>query len=527
MKRRAFIGLAAVATSFAKGARSAEKPPRARTLRFVPQADLTILDPTFTSVTVTRNHGYLIYDTLFGVTADDNVRPQMAEGHSPSSDGRTHTIRLREGLRFHNGEPVRAQDCVASLRRWTARDVVGQTIARFVDNWGVDDDRTIRVKLTQELPIFMELLGKGGPTVPFIMPEHVAATDPFKPVTQTIGSGPFSFVNDEFVAGARVVYERNADYIPRQELPDGTAGGKVVHFDRVEWHVIPDPATASAALLAGEVDWYEHAQADLVPLLRRSPLVTVSAALSTDYLSVLRFNQLVAPFDNVSVRRAIMMAVNQSEYMTALTGNDGTAWRGCKSMLTCGTPYAREVGAAAMPADLERARTALKEAGYKGEKVVVLHPVDLGTVAPMDDVTFDLLKKLGMNVELAASDFGTVTKRRNSKEPLEKGGWSILHTWAPTSVMGTPLSNPFIRGLGATGFPGWAADDRIEQLIREWVLVPNESERNALTDVIQARAFETVPMIPLGQFRIHTAFARDVAGHTKFNGALFWNLRRI
>jgi len=429
-------------------------------------------------------------------------------------------------LKFHNGEPVRAQDCVASLRRWAARDVVGQTVAEFVDTWGVQDDRTIRITLKQALPIFMELVGKGGASIPFIMPEHIAATDPFKPVTQTIGSGPFKFVNAEFVAGARVVYERNADYVARHEPADGTAGGKVVHFDRVEWHVIPDPATATAALRAGEVDWCEVVQADLVPLLRRAPNITVDVAMPTGYMGLLRFNQLLAPFDNAAIRRAVMMAVNQSDYMTALTGNDAGAWQECKSMLTCGTPYAREVGATAMPADLDRARAALREAGYRGEKVVILHPVDLATIAPMDDVTFDLLKRLGMNVELATSDFGTVTKRRTSKDPIEKGGWSILHTWGPANVMGTPLANHFIRGLGSTGFPGWAADDRIEQMIRHWVLALDGAERNALTDAIQIRAFETVPMIPLGQFQIHTAFAKDLVGHTRFNGSLFWKLRR-
>jgi peptide/nickel transport system substrate-binding protein len=144
----------------------------------------------------------------------------------------------------------------------------------------------------------------------------------------------------------------------------------------------------------------------------------------------------------------------------------------------------------------------------------------------MDDVTFDLLKKLGMNAELDAADFGTVTQRRTSKAPIDKGGWSILHTWGPPSVMGTPLANQFMRGLGASGFPGWAADDVIEQMIRQWVLAPDAASRNALTDAIQARAFETVPMIPLGLFQIHTAFAKTIVGHTKFDGALFWNLRR-
>jgi peptide/nickel transport system substrate-binding protein len=526
MKRRTFVRSSAAAAAVLLSSHTRAQTSRARTLRFVPQANLTVLDPIFTSTSVTRSHGYLIYDTLFGVAGDVSFRPQMAEGYSSEKDGRTYLIRLRDGLKFHNGEPVRAQDCVASLRRWTARDVVGQTVAQFVDDWSVQDDRTIRITLKQPLPIFMELIGKGGASVPFIMPEHVAATDPYKPVTETVGSGPFKFVKAEFVAGARIIYERNADYAPRQEPPDGTAGGKVVFFDRVEWQVIPDSATAAAALQAGEVDWYEQVQPDLVPLLRRNPNITVDLALSAGYMGLLRFNQLVAPFDNVAVRRAVMMAVDQSDYMAALTGNDPGAYRTCKSMLTCGTPYAREIGAAVMPGDLDKARAALEEAGYRGEKVIILHPVDLASIAPMDDVTFDLLKKLGMNAELAASDFGTVTQRRTSKAPIEKGGWSILHTWGPASVMGTPLANQFMRGLGATGFPGWAADDKIEQLIRQWVLASTTAERNALTDAIQARAFETVPMIPLGQFQIHTAFAKDVVGHTRFDGALFWNLRR-
>ena len=526
MKRRTFVRSSAAAAAVLLSSHTRAQTSRARTLRFVPQANLTVLDPIFTSTSVTRSHGYLIYDTLFGIAGDDSFRPQMAEGYSSEKDGRTYLIRLRDGLKFHNGEPVRAQDCAASLRRWTARDVVGQTVAQFVDDWSVQDDRTIRITLKQALPIFMELVAKGGASVPFIMPEHVAATDPYKPVTETVGSGPFKFVKAEFVAGARIIYERNADYAPRQEPPDGTAGGKVVFFDRVEWQVIPDSATAAAALQAGEVDWYEQVQPDLVPLLRRNPNITVDLALSTGYMGLLRFNQLVAPFDNVAVRRAVMMAVDQSDYMAALTGNDPGAYRTCKSMLTCGTPYAREIGAAVMPGDLDKARAALEEAGYRGEKVIILHPVDLASIAPMDDVTFDLLKKLGMNAELAASDFGTVTQRRTSKAPIEKGGWSILHTWGPASVMGTPLANQFMRGLGATGFPGWAADDKIEQLIRQWVLASTTAERNALTDAIQARAFETVPMIPLGQFQIHTAFAKDVVGHTRFDGALFWNLRR-
>jgi peptide/nickel transport system substrate-binding protein len=205
MRRRTFVHGAAAAASVSLTGYAEAQTARARVLRFVPQTNLTVLDPIFTSTSVTRGHGYLIYDTLFGVAGDDSFLPRMAEGYSSDDGGRTYLIRLRDGLKFHNGEPVRAQDCVASLKRWTARDVVGQTVAQFVDEWDTKDDRTIRVTLKQPLPVFMELIGRGGASVPFIMPEHVAASDPFKPVTETIGSGPFKFARSEFVAGSLMI----------------------------------------------------------------------------------------------------------------------------------------------------------------------------------------------------------------------------------------------------------------------------------------------------------------------------------
>ena len=216
------------------------QPARARTLRFVPQANLTLLDPIFTTALVTINHGWAIYDTLFGADIKQNLKPQMADGYTVSDDGRTYLIKLREGLKFHNGEPVRAQDCTQSLIRWAARETIGQTVWKFVDNCGAQDDRTIKVTLKQSLPIFIEAIGKGGASVPFIMPEHLARTDPFKQVTETIGSGPFKFAKAEFVPGSSVVYEKNPDYVPRQEPAEWTAGGKVAHFDRIEWRVIPE-----------------------------------------------------------------------------------------------------------------------------------------------------------------------------------------------------------------------------------------------------------------------------------------------
>jgi peptide/nickel transport system substrate-binding protein len=502
------------------------QPANTRVLRFVPHANLTLLDPIFTTATVTVNHGWAIYDTLFGVDNAFNPQPQMAEGYTVSDDGRTYLVRLRDGLKFHNGEPVRAQDCAPSLSRWAARETVGQTMAKFVDAWGVQDDRTVRITLKQPLPILIPMLARGGSSAPFIMPEHIAKTDPFKQITETIGSGPFKFVTDAFVPGASVLYVRNPDYVPRQEKPEWTAGGKVAHFDRIEWKIIPDAATASAALQSDEVDWYEWIQADLAPLLRRSADIYLGTAHKYGINGILRFNHLHPPFNNVAVRRAVMMAVNQTDYLAAISGNDSEGTRPCRALFPCGMPDGRELGAEAMLADLSRARSALQAAGYNGEKVVIINPTDLPPIGPMGDVTYDLLKRLGMNVELASSDWGTVTKRRSSREPAEKGGWSILHTLTASSTISTPIGNHYVRGLGSTGWFGWFKDEKIEELTESWMLAGTDQQRSTLIDAVHEQAFRQVATVPLGQFQMYNAYRRSLTGVVEAWGALFWNVRR-
>ena len=522
MKRRTLLQGAAAAALPSRFAIA--QTDRSRTLNFVPQANLTLLDPIFTTALVTINHGWAIFDTLFGANTAQEVKPQMAEGHTLSDDGRTYDIKLREGLKFHNNEPVRAQDCAPSLIRWAARETIGQTVWKFVESCVAADDRTIRVKLTQKLPIFLEAIGKGGATMPFIMPEHMAKTDPFKQVTETIGSGPFKFVKEDFVPGSQVVYVKNNAYVPRQEPAEWNSGGKVAHMERIVWKVIPDSATAAAALQAGEIDWYEQAQADLVPLLRKNPDIRIGSANPTGFNGILRFNHLHPPFNNVAVRRAVMMAVNQTDYMTSITGGDASAFKICRAVLPCGTPYGREIGIEAMPGNMDKAKAALKASGYNGEKVVIINPTDFVTIGPMGDVTYDLLKQMGMNVEIIETDWGTVTQRRAMKEP---GAWNILHTWAPSVVIGDPVQQWFARGLGSTGWFGWYQDDVIEKDARDWLLGQSQAERDAAADAFQRRAFENVPFVPIGQFQIRTALRKNLVGQIEATGAYMWNIRRV
>ena len=524
MKRRTFLTASAAAAALPRI--SIAQPANARVLRFVPQANLTVLDPIITTAAVTANHGWMVWDTLFGVNTAQEPKPQMAEGYTISDDGRTWLIKLRDGLKWHDGEPVRAQDCAPSLARWAARDTFGQTVAKVVDQWGFADDKTIKVTLKRPFPLLADALAKPDAQIAFMMPERLAKTDPFKAITEMVGSGPFRFVKDEFVSGSRVVYQKFDGYVPRQEPADWTSGGKVVNFDRIEWKVIPDSATASAALQSGEVDWYEQVQADLIPLLKKNDKIAFAPSNPQGYIAGLRFNHLHPPFNDVRLRRAVLVAVNQEDYMRAITGDDASLWQVCKSQFPCGTTYGVQTTMPVEKGDIAAAKAMLKEAGYNGAKVVIINPTDFATIAPLGEITNDTLKKVGFNVELQETDWGTVVQRRASKEPVEKGGWSIFHTWFTGGFIINPVVSAPFRGQGAAGWFGWYDNPKIEELTQVWLDAPDEAARKKAAAEIQEENFKQVPTISLGQFQIPTAYRNDLAGRVAANGPLFWGVKR-
>jgi peptide/nickel transport system substrate-binding protein len=523
MKRRTLLGAGVAAAALPRFAIA--QPAATRVLRFVPQANLTLLDPIITTAAVTANHAYMVFDTLFATNTALEAKPQMAEGYTVSDDGRTYLIKLRNGLKWHDGQPVLARDCAASLARWASRDTFGQTVAKVVDSWGTADDGTIKITLKQPFPLLIDALAKPDAQIAFMMPERLGKSDPFKSVTEIIGSGPFRFLKDEFVAGSSVAYAKNTDYVPRQEAPDWTAGGKVVRFDRVEWKIIPDSSTAASALQSGEVDWYEQVQADLVPLLRRNPDIALAPSNPQGYIGGLRFNHLHPPFNDVRMRRAILTAVNQDDYMRAVTGNDPSLYQICRSQFPCGTTYGSQVSGSAQSGDLAAAKAMIKEA-YSGAKAVVINPTDFATIAPLGDITYDMLQKLGINAEMVAADWGTVVQRRASKEPVDKGGWSVFHTWFAGGFILNPVVSAPFRGQGANGWFGWYDNPRIEALTDEWLQAKDPDVRKKIADAIQVENFTQVPTVTLGQFQIPTAYRKSVQGKVPCSSPLFWNLQR-
>jgi peptide/nickel transport system substrate-binding protein len=523
MKRRTFLAGSGAAATLPRFAIA--QPAKSRVLKFVPQSNLTLVDPIITTAAVSTNHGFMVWDTLFGLNSKLEPKPQMAEGYTVSDDGRTYLIKLRDGLKFHDGEPVRAQDAAPSLARWAARDTFGQTVATYVDSWGVQDDKTVKVTLKEPFPLLIEAIAKGDAVVAFVMPERLAKTDPFKTITEIVGSGPFRFLKDEFVSGSSVAYAKNADYVPRQEAPDWTSGGKVVNFDRIEWKIIPDAATAASALQAGEVDWYEQVQADLVPLLRKNPAIGLGPSNPQGYIAGMRFNHLYPPFNDVKLRQAVLIAVNQEDYMRAVTGDDPSLYQICRSQYPCGTTYGTEVKGDNQTGNIAKAKAMIKEAGYAGQKGVLINPTDFASIEPLGDITYDLLQnKLGINMEMVATDWGSVVQRRASKEPVEKGGWSVFHTWFSGGFVLNPVvSAPF---RGANGWFGWYVNQKVEDLTKAWLKAPDMDTRKKIAAEIQAENFTQVPTITLGQFQIPMAYRTSLKDIVPCSSPLFWGVKR-
>ena len=497
-----------------------------KVLKFIPQADLRILDPITTTAYITRNHGYMVYDTLFATDAKFQVRPQMVDKWEISKDKLTYTFTLRDGLKFHDGQPVRSADCIASLERWAKRDALGQKLAQSTESWTAVNDKTFKLKLKKPFPLTLDALGKLSSNVPFIMPERIAKTDAFRNITEAIGSGPFKFVKDEWVPGSKVVYVKNTDYLPRKEAPSWAAGGKVVMVDRVEWIYIPDSATAAAALNAGEADWWEQLPPDLIPLLRKNKDVRVENIDPVGSLGIMRFNFLQPPFNNQKLREALLYVVQQQDYVLGIAGDEKNG-HPCYSFYTCGTPLSSEIGAEPLKGkrDFDKARKLIQESGYKGEKIVIISATDQPIVHSQSLITAELLRKLGLNVELQASDWGTLITRRTSKEPVDKGGWSIFHTWWVGADIASPAAMALVN-LGEKSWIGWPADPKLEELRQAWFDTTNAAAGKKASDAVQLEAFKFVPYITTAQFILPAAYRSNLSGVIVAPVTFLWNVEK-
>src|SRR6476660_1155511 len=402
----------------------------AKTLRVSLHSDLKIVDPIWTTALITVNHGYMIYDTLFALDEKLAVKPQMVDRYDTAADKLTWTFTLRDGLEWHDGAPVTAEDCVASLKRWGARDPMGQKLMDFVAELKPVNDKTFTLRLKEPYGLVLDTLGKPSSNVPFMMPKRIADTDPFKQIDSQIGSGPFIYVNAESKPGEKHVYIKNPKYKPRSEPASGLAGGKVVKVDRVEIIEMPDPQQQVNALINGEIDLIEQPPHDLIPVLKKDKGVQLGDWNPLGHQFVIRFNHLVKPFNNPKIRLAALYSMRQEDYLKATVG-EPEYYKVCTAAFVCGTPNAFEVpGGLLVKPDFEKSKALLKEAGYDGTPVVLMQSTTLPVLTNVAPVTKQLLEQGGFKVDMQSMDWQTLVTRRTKKEPADQGGWNVFHTFS-------------------------------------------------------------------------------------------------
>ncbi len=522
MRRRDLLA-AAAASLAAPGLALAQG---ARLMRFIPQIDLAVTDPHGSLAYVTRGHGQMVFDTLYGMDSHYRATPQMVEGHVVGNDGRLWTLTLREGLFWHDGEKVTARDCVASIRRWSKRDA----LMAATEELSAPDDRRIVFRLKRPFPLLPDALGKVGSPMPAMMPERLANTDPFRMVPEIIGSGPFRFLASERVPGSRNVYVKFEKYVPRGSgTTDWLSGPKVVHFDRVEWTTIPDAATKVAALRQGEQDWWENPTHDLLPLLKRDRRVKIEVINPSGNVNMMRLNHLQAPFDKPEGRQALLYAFSQTDFMQAIVGDDAAMYHVPHGVFCPNTPLASEAGLEPLkgPRDYAKGKRLLAQAGYGGQKVAMLVATDYPQFKAIGEVAADAMAKIGINVDYVATDWGTMLQRRSNRGPLEQGGWSCFNTgWEGVDHI-DPSNHFAMRGNGndPTAWPGWCVNQTLEDLRNAWFDAPDLRTQQAICRDLQVQAMQVLPSIPLGQYIQPTAYRTNVTGVSR-GFPVFWCVRK-
>lgn len=522
MRQRGFAAAALAALAVAVSLCPAQAQAEPVNAKVVMHAPLRVLDPVLTNAYITRNHGYMVYDTLFSLDASSRPQPQMVASWTVSPDQLTYVFTLRAGLKFHDGAPVSGEDVVASLKRWSQRDPVGSRLAGITQRMDSPSADTFRIVLTKPYGLLLDALAKPGSPVPFIMPRRIAATPPSEAIKETVGSGPYKFVQAEFQAGVKAAYVKNADYVPRNEPASRFAGGKVAMFDRIDVVNVPDAQTAVNALRQGEIDFVENVAPDLLPQLDGVKTVTVQSYGDASETYTLRMNWKQPPLDNVKVRRAVLAALYQADYLDASLG-DPAYYKVCGAMLSCISAYQTEDGATqTKPANLAQARALLKDSGYAGEKIVVLHPTDVRSLSSLAPVTAQALRSIGMNVEVQSMDWATLLSRRSKDAPLAEGGWSIFHSSLTSMDLLNPIVNANLDGRGEGGYPGWTKDDTIQRLRAEFESVSGLEAQKRVAAEIQRRAYEQVMFVPLGGYSEFKAYDKKFDGMVPAPLPLFW-----
>jgi peptide/nickel transport system substrate-binding protein len=414
---------------------------------------------------------------------------------------------------------------VESLKRWGKNDRFGQLLMAHTEKIVPVDMKTFTLSLGERFGPVLDALGKGSSIVPFIMPARIASTSANEQIKEIVGSGPFKFARDEWQPGEQAVYTRNPDYFPRNESPSGSTGAKNVYVDKVIWRYVPDPWEAAENLTAGELDWWQEPPLEFIPKIKQNPDLQTFLFDQIGVQGWLRPNFLHPPFNNKKARQALLHMMDQVTYLAWAVGQSDY-YRPCYSVFACGGPYETRIGAAPIVEhDLTKARQLVKEAGYDGQPIVVLHVTDRPVFNAAAIVTRQRLESIGFNVILKGMDWSTSLIVRARKDPPDKGGWNLLHTYFQGSNVINPAVHFALSGAGSDAWFGWPDVPELEKLITDWVRARDEPRRERLADEVQRIALSEVTYVPWGQWSQPTAFRKNVRDVLMFGAPVFWNVR--
>src|SRR5215207_3760986 len=513
-------GLAAAAALATAGAEAQT------TLKVVMHSDLKIVDPIWTTAYITRNHGYMVYDTLFAMDDEGVIKPQMVEKYDESPDHLNFTFTLRDGLLWHDGAPVTAEDCIASIKRWAAKDALGQKLMTFIDSMTAQGPKSFTIKLKEPTGLLIFGLGKPSSNVPFMMPKRVAETDPNSQISDFTGSGPFVFKRDEWKPGDKSVYVKFDKYKPRSEPASGLAGGKVAKVDRVEWLAISDHQQAVNALLGGEIDYIEAPPHDLLPLMKSDAGVKLVDWNPLGNQYTFRPNHLHKPFDNAKIRQALWYAFNQKDFLQAVIG-DAAYYKACKAMFVCGSALASEKGMEGLlESNFQKARDLLKEGGYDGTPVVLMHSTDLIVLTNLAPVAKSLMERAGFKVDMQSMDWQTLVARRAKKDPPNAGGWNAFMTsWVAADIL-NPVMTGFLNAGCDKAMFGWPCDQEMEKLRDAFARETDPAKQKAIAEAVQVRNTQATTHLFLGQWYQPAATRKNLDGFPTAPVPVFWNVSK-
>jgi len=493
------------------------------TLRVSLNTELQVLDPIVTTINSARVFAYLVFDTLVSIDSQGRFHPQMLEGWEVSPDRLTWRFALRDGLEFHDGTPVTAEDCVASIRRWARREAFGAAMMDAAREISVTGPKTFELRLSRPFAFVIEALGRSGHQIPVIMPARLASMDAAVAVPEVMGSGPFLFLRNEWRPGERASFVRNPRYRPRAEAPDGLSGGKVVRMERVELISVTDQSTRAAALQAGELDWLEILPPDFVAPMRRNRNVVVGRPAGVDqFLALLNVNHAAPPFNDLRARQALQAAVLQPEVMAAMGLPEDLVVPQCGSIYMCGWDGASEAGLEPIRASgTERARALLRESGYRGEPVAFLHAQTSALLNPIGLVVADQMRRAGFNVDLQSSDYATVAQKR-----LSRTGWAVAPIVNNGIDLVNPIANPLVAFNCSDNSPGWYCDPAMTELLSRYATEDDPAGQRRLADGIQAAMHRNVSYVLAGQFAGPPAWRANLTGVVPFSFPVFWGISR-